>query len=240
MTEKQWRERFGEMVREYIRSPELERYFSVKMTKPRAAVMVTQQSLFVRHRRDCWAYVSGNCPVLGVKQKILEHEYEEIIRDQFSEYGHLALIIRQGTSVGLSPKEIIDAAPLPATTATLYAWGWMTKEKPWTEGLAALTITEWCNDDRLLGDLGGGQSTRMARRWMEDLGFTWKDMPNLQAHSQADERHSDMFLPFLSEHAIGEKEELAIQAGRESLELNKLFREGIARAQEKIPLAEHG
>ncbi len=89
MTEKQWRECLGEFVRDYIRSPELEYYFSIKMNKPRAAVMVKQQSLFVRHRRDCWAHVSANCPVLGVKQRILEHEYEEIIRDDFSDYGHL-------------------------------------------------------------------------------------------------------------------------------------------------------
>ena len=236
MQESDWKQRLGEMVRDYIRSPELERYFSVKMTKPRAAVMVTQQSLYVRHRRDCWAYVSGNCPMLAVKQRILEHEYEEIIKDEYSEYGHLALIIRQGGSLGLTPEEIIHAVPLPTTQATLYAWGWMTKEKPWIEGLAALTITEWCNDDRLLGDLGGGQSTRMAKRWMEDMGFTWKDIPNLQAHSQADEKHSDMFLPFLAECATGEKEKLAMQAARESLDLNKLFREGISRAMGNIPV----
>ena len=109
MTEKQWHECLGELVRDYIRSPELEFYFSIKMNKPRAAVMVKQQSLFVRHRRDCWAHVSANCPVLGVKQRILEHEYEEIIRDDFSDYGHLHLIIRQGKSVGLEPEEIIHA-----------------------------------------------------------------------------------------------------------------------------------
>jgi len=103
MKQSAWRETLGEMVRDYIRSPEIEHYFSVNMSKPRAAVMVTQQSLFVRHRRDCWSYVSGNCPVLAIKQRILEHEYEEIIRDQFSEYGHLALIIKQGQSVGLAP-----------------------------------------------------------------------------------------------------------------------------------------
>jgi len=235
MTEAQWRERLGGLVRDYIRSPELEHYFSVKMTKPRAAIMVKQQSLFVRHRRDCWSYVSGNCPVLGVKQKILEHEYEEIIRDEYSEYGHLHLIIRQGKSLGLSPEEILNAEPLPMTRATLYAWGWTTREKSWIEGLAALTVTEWCNDDRLLADLGGGQSTRMARRWMGDMGFTWKDIPNLQAHSQADEKHSDMFLPFLKEFATGEMEKLAIKAAKESLDLNALFRKGIAEAQEKIP-----
>jgi pyrroloquinoline quinone (PQQ) biosynthesis protein C len=236
MNEAGWRDPLGGMVRDYIRSPELERYFSVKMTKPRAAVMVTQQSLFVRHRRDCWAYVSGNCPVLGIKQRILEHEYDEIIRDQFSEYGHLALIIKQGESVGLRPEEIIHAEPLPATRATLYAWGWITKEKSWLEGLSAMTITEWCNDDRLLGDLGGGQSTRMAKRWMEDMGFTWKQIPNLQAHSQADEKHSDMFVPFLAEHATGEKEALALRAAKESLDLNAMYREGIAEAQERIRL----
>lgn len=235
MTEGGWRGCLGEMVRDYIRSPELGHYFSVKMTKPRAAVMVRQQSLYVRHRRDCWSYVSGNCPVLAVKQKILEHEFEEIVRDEYSEYGHLQLIIRQGRSVGLSPEEILNAEPLPATRATLYAWAWITREKSWVEGLAALTVTECCNDDRLLADLGGGQSTRMAKRWMEDMGFTWKDIPNLQAHSKADEKHSDMFLPFLREFATGEMEGLAVKAAKESLDLNAIFRKGIAIAQEKLP-----
>ncbi len=112
----------------------------------------------------------------------------------------------------------------------------MTSEMPWTESLAGMTITEWCNDDRLLGDLGGGQSTRMAKKWMEDMGFTWKQIPNLQAHSQADEKHSDMFLPFLAEHATGKKEAPAIQAAKDSLAFNAMYRKGIARAQERIPL----
>jgi pyrroloquinoline quinone (PQQ) biosynthesis protein C len=235
MTEKGWKECLGELVRDYIRSPELEHYFSVRMTKPRAAIMVTQQSHFVRHRRDCWANVSSNCPVMAVKQKILEHEYEEIIKDDFSDYGHLHLIIRQGQSVGLTADEIMNSKPLPTTMASLYAWGWMTRVKPWTESLAAMTITEWSNDDRLLGDLGGGQSTRMAKKWMAELGFTWKEIPNLRAHSQADEKHSEMFLPFLARYAVGEKEAAVIQAAKESLELNAIFREGIARAQEKLP-----
>jgi hypothetical protein len=76
----------------------------------------------------------------------------------------------------------------------------------------------------------------MGRRWMDDLGLAWRDMPNFVAHSQADEEHSDMFLPFLSEYATGEKEELALAAVKESLALFALYREGVARAMEKIPL----
>ena len=81
----EWRKAIGEMVRDHMRSPELEHYFSVKMNKPRAQLMITQLGLYIRHRRDCWAHVSANCPVMGVKQAILQHEYGEVIKDQFSD-----------------------------------------------------------------------------------------------------------------------------------------------------------
>ena len=173
MNRKEWRQELGELVRRAMRSPELEHYFRVKITKPGAQVLITQLGLFIHHRRDCWAHVSGNCPHMSVKQKILQHEYGEVIKDEYTEHGHMELIIRQGKALGLSPKEVLEVDPLPTTRATLYAWGWMTREKSWLEGLASLTITEWANDDRLLQDLGGGLSSRMAKRWMEDLGFGW-------------------------------------------------------------------
>ncbi len=154
-----WRQRIGEMVREQMRSPQLERYFSVKMTKRRAQLMLTQLGLFIRHRRDCWAHVSANCPALAVKQKVLQHEFGEVIKDQYSDFGHLDLIVRQGRAIGLSVDDVMRAEPIPTTRATLYAWAWMTREKSWIEGLAALTVTEWSNDDRLLADQGGGHST---------------------------------------------------------------------------------
>lgn len=229
-----WRQSIGEKVREHMRSPQLEHYFSVRLTNARAQIMLKQQGLFVRHRRDCWAHVSANCPEMAVKQKILQHEYGEVVKDKYSEFGHLDLIIRQGKAVGLSQEEILNAMPLPKTRASLYAWAWMTRTKSWVEGLAALTVTEWGNDDRLLADQGGGHSTRMAKRWTEDLGLSWNDMPNFKAHREADEEHSDMFLPFLSRFATGEKEHLALQAVQESLELFAIYREGVARAMEAI------
>ncbi len=230
-----WRKAIGEMVREHMRSPQLEHYFSVKMTKPRAQVMLTELAHFVRHRRDCWAYVSGNCPEWAVKQKILEHEFGEVIKDQYSEHGHIDLIIRQGKAIGLTAEDILNVEPITTTRATLYAWAWMTREKSWIEGLAAMTVTEWSNDDRLLGDQGGGHSTRMAKRWIEDIGIKMKEMPNFSAHAEADEDHSEMFLPYLSKFATGEKGEMALKAVRESLDLFAIYREGVAVAMEKCP-----
>ena len=232
----EWRKVIGEMVREHMRSPALEHYFAVKMNQRRAQLMIAQLGLYIRHRRDCWALVSANCPVMTVKQKILQHEFGEVIKDDYSDFGHLHLIIRQAEKVGLSAEDVLSTKPIPSTTATLYAWAWLTHAKSWIEGLAALTVTEWTNDDRLLKDIGGGHSTRMGKRWTEDMGIRWRDMPNFVAHSQADEEHSDMFLPFLEEYATGEKERMALDAVKESLDLFALYRLGVARAMEKIPL----
>jgi len=90
----------------------------------------------------------------------------------------------------------------------------------------------------LLQDVGGGLSSRMAKRWMDDLGFGWEQMPNFKVHSQADEEHSDMFLEDLENFATGEKEKLVYQAAKESMELLKIFRYGIAKEMEI--LAEQG
>jgi hypothetical protein len=53
-------------------------------------------------------------------------------------------------------------------------------------------------------------------------------------HSQADEEHSDMFLDDLERFAVGEKEGLVVQAAKESMELHKLFRGGIAKEMERL------
>jgi hypothetical protein len=76
----------GDMVRDHVQSPELEHYFSVRMNKQRAQLMITQLGLFIRPRRDCWAHVSANCPVMAVKQAILRHEFGEVIKDEYSEF----------------------------------------------------------------------------------------------------------------------------------------------------------
>jgi pyrroloquinoline quinone (PQQ) biosynthesis protein C len=230
-----WSAAFGELARQTMLSPELERYFSIPITRARAQLILMQLSLYVRHRRDCWAYVSGNCPVLAVKQKILAHEYEEMIRDQHSEHGHLDLIIRQGKAIGLSASDILDAKPIPSTTATLYAWGWICKKQNWLAGLSAMSMTEWNQDDRLLADIGGGHAFRMGQRWVDQLGITWDDLPNWRAHREADKGHVDMFLPVWEEYGKEENQALVLQAAKESEELYRMYQAGLADAMEKLP-----
>jgi pyrroloquinoline quinone (PQQ) biosynthesis protein C len=235
MRAKEWRDALGALVRKSMNTPEMEHYYSIKLTRPRAQLITSQSGIFTRHRRDCWSNVSANCPILPVKRKILEHEYEEVIKDEDSDGGHFALVLKQGEKLGLTRDEVINAKPLRTSMAAFYSWGWITREKGWVEGLAAMTITEWTNDDRLLADLGGGNTSRTAKRMIADLGIQWRDIPSHHAHSQADEKHSDMFLACFEELVSGKDEQLALEAAKESLDLMALYRVGIGQAMEQLP-----
>ena len=67
--------------------------------------------------------------------------------------------------------QVLKAEALPTTKAAIYGWFWIARNRPWQEAIAASTIAEWTNDDRLLGDLGGGNCTRLYKIWKRDLNF---------------------------------------------------------------------
>lgn len=234
MTEQEWSDQMVKLARAEIQSDVYKRYYGIKLTKACAQVYLAQLGLFIRHRRDCWANVSANCPELSVKQKILEHEYEEIIEDEYSKYGHLDLVVRQAKSIEVSPEEILNVRPLPTTMTALYAYGWLTRTRPWQEGLAVLMATERVQNNKLLEDLGGGHSLKTAKKWMEDLGLTWEQIPNTAAHSKADEKHSEMFLSVLAEFVPEHQEKKVLQGAKESLDLRELMYHGINEAMEKV------
>src|SRR5262245_41348384 len=143
MKAEEWRTVLGRLVLKSMNTAEMEHYYSIKLSRPRAQLITSQSGIFTRHRRDCWSNVSANCPILEIKRKILEHENEEVIADDYSDSGHFALVLKQGERLGMQREEIINAKPIPTTMTALYAWGWITRAKNWVEGLAAMTITEW-------------------------------------------------------------------------------------------------
>ena len=128
-----------------------------------------------------------------VKQRILSHEYEELVEDDYSDKGHLDLIFRQARSGA----QRATGAGRPA--AAHHPGGHLRlvvdcPDQAVAGGAGRLHIAEWTNDDRLLGDLGGGNCGRLYERWSQDLKFTDEQMPNFTAHRAADEKHSEMFL----------------------------------------------
>jgi pyrroloquinoline quinone (PQQ) biosynthesis protein C len=234
MKPQEWRQQLGECVRDLFRSPEMEQFYSIPLTLDRARIYLLQLGLYVRERRNFWPQVAANCPEFEVKQRIMEHEHEELVEDEFSKAGHLDLIFRQGKELGLSVDDVMKAEPLPTTKAAIYGWFWIARHRPWQEAVAASTIAEWINDDRLLGDLGGANSTRLNKIWKRDMNFSDAQMPNFTAHSKADVRHSDMFIDVLEKYVAPGREQDVIDTAKETMDLHRAYFGGMAQAMLKV------
>ena len=230
MKAQEWRKTLGECVRDLFMSPEMREFYATKMTPERARIYLLQLGIYVRQRRNFWPQVAANCPEFDVKQRIMAHEYEELIEDEHSKAGHLDLIFRQGKEVGLTVEEILNAEALPTTKASVYGWFWIARHRSWQEAIAASTIAEWTNDDRLLGDIGGGNCTRLYRIWKRDLNFSDEQMPNFTAHSKADVKHSDMFIDVLERHVAPGREQDVLETAKESMDLHRAYFGGMAHA----------
>jgi pyrroloquinoline quinone (PQQ) biosynthesis protein C len=231
----EWRSKFNVMVREWITSPEMEQFYGLKFSHERAKLYMTQLSLYVQSRRSYWLQIGANCPHMDVKKRILEHEYEEAIKDEHSPTGHLDLVVRQGAVFGLSAEQILNPEPIPSSRAAFYAWGWIARHKPWTEAIAASTSSEGMNDDRLLRDLGGGSTTRLAKMWAHDLDLRPEQMPHFTSHSKADEKHSDMFTDMLEQYVRPEDEDKCLGAVKESFDIMRSYFGGMAATMLRLP-----
>lgn len=234
MEPSEWREKLAETVREIFVSPELTDFFGTPATPERGRLYLSQLSIYVRNRRHYWPQVAANCPEFVVKQRIMSHEYEELVEDDYSDAGHLDLVFRQGKELGMTPQQILDSKALPTTQACVYSWWWLARTRPWQEALAASTIAEWINDDRLLNDLGGGLSSHLRRNWERDMDFKPKQMPNFTAHSAADEKHSEMFLDIFEKYVPNGAEAKIVATARESMQLHRVFFGGMAAEMARI------
>ena len=101
MKPQEWRQKLGDCVRDLFLSPEMQHFYSIEMTRERAQIYLLQLGIYVRQRRNFWPQVAANCPEFEVKQRIMEHEHEELVEDEHSKAGHLDLIFRQGRELGL-------------------------------------------------------------------------------------------------------------------------------------------
>src|SRR6185436_8484558 len=107
MNAQEWRAKLSDVVKGWRLSPEAQDFYSLKVTPERAKLYMLQLSIYIRNRRNYWPQVAANCPEMKVKQRILAHEYEELVEDEHSKTGHMDLIVCQGKEVGLGADEVM-------------------------------------------------------------------------------------------------------------------------------------
>ena len=85
----------------------------------------------------------------------------------------------------------------------------------------------------LLGDIGGGNCTRLYQIWKRDLKFDDAQMPNFTAHSKADVKHSDMFIDVLEKYVSPGREQDVLDTAKESMDVHRAYFGGMAQTMSK-------
>jgi len=85
---------------------------------------------FMRASDVTMAAVAAQLSGARVKQRILAHEYEELVETQHSKTGILISLFVQGKEVGLSADEVMNAAPLPPQGGPCTVF-WIARTRPW-------------------------------------------------------------------------------------------------------------
>jgi hypothetical protein len=225
-------EELNRMVNRQFETPEFVRFLTVPLTRERARFFTVEGAHYIKNRRDCWGYVQGGAP-LDVKAIIWKHEEDELINDPRCNSDHYTLTVRTAESLGLTREQVERAEPFPMARATLYAWTLLAKDRPWLEAFTASAILERRNNGKIV--TGGSLSARIGKKWVEELGFRWEDMPDIDVHKDADEAHSDLMEMVFDRHVRNAADEQAVLRGaHESLEIDRAYRGALADAMEKI------
>jgi pyrroloquinoline quinone (PQQ) biosynthesis protein C len=200
-----------------------------RLTRPVAQTFVTQFSLFTRHSRQCWANVVGNCPQLRVRQFLVaENLYEEEANEATSHYN---LIVKMGVAVGLTKKQIDEAAPTTSSAVAFLAWETLTRTRPWLEGLSAKMILERLNDKKL-----ANVSAVQAERWRRQLGLSARDVDFFNVHAEVDQVHGGKTMEFIEAYAgTPDKQAAVVAAAEASLQAWTIFFDGIAHSALSAP-----
>lgn len=228
-----WQE-LVELVNNQFDTPPFQRLLNLSFSKQRAQAMSIQMKHYVANRRDCWAFVSGGAPV-SVKRIIWEHEGEELMGDKGAgKPDHITLAVQEGKVFGLSPEDYERVRPLDAAVACFYAWIHLAKDRPWREAIAASAVLEMRNSDELVR--GGSLSYRIGKILERDVGIPLKKQINNAEHVEADVAHGHLLLDVARDHCQTEADQQAmIRGARESLMIDRAYREMLANMLEALP-----
>lgn len=132
--------------------------------------------------------VHANCPLLPVRQQLLEN----LITEERGTENHPELWLRFAEALGVPREEVTTATPLPETTALIETFRTLTRERSYQVGVAALLAYEAQVPEVAVTKIDG------LKRF---YGITdQQGLAFFQVHVQADRYHADTGRHILHEH----------------------------------------
>ncbi len=150
--------------------------------------------------------VHANCPLLPVRQQLLENLLEE----ERGAENHPELWLRFAEALGVHREEVATATPLPATTALVETFRTLTRERSYLAGVTALLAYEAQVPEVAVTKIDG------LKRF---YGITdQQGLAFFQVHVQADRYHAETGWQILREHLAPEQTEEVLNSCERALD----------------------
>ncbi len=195
-----------------------------EVPRARLSVFASQFYLQVREFPRAVSALHAACTFPEERLALAESLYEEET-GRISGCGlpHPELFLRFGLGLGLERSELTDATALPGTAALIDWFELSTRQRPFIEGAAAITLAA---EGQVPGAFGP-----FARALERHYGLTREDVAFWDVHEIADRDHSDVGQSAVLAHAVTpDSQERVRRAVNRSLDMWWLFFDGIAAA----------
>lgn len=220
------------MANDVFKSDDYRHFFSVPLTRDRAAYYIFQRSHFHLNRRQCWALVQAKAP-FDVKQLIWDHEREELAGD--AERGvenHWVLGMKEGETVGMKAKDF-RKPPGDCTLICAGAWAHIAETAPWLEAIAASGVLEIANSDAIVK--GGGVANRLAKKMSKELNIPLRKQHSNKEHMEVDVIHAALLNKVAETHVKDKEDVDAVLSGAtKSLAINRIWLGLMAKEMERL------
>jgi pyrroloquinoline quinone (PQQ) biosynthesis protein C len=215
-------------------SEQFRRLLGLRMNRARAQTYVIQRTHWTLNRRDCWAASQSVAP-LAVKKLIWDHEREELDGDR--ERGlpdHYALSVQEGEAIGLTREDFARIAPSDGCFACCYAWRHLAQHSHWLKAVASAACLETSNSDEVVR--GGGMARRMAIKFRDEAGISFKQQPSNVEHMAADVAHAHLLLEVIDHHVTTDADrQFVLDGAQESWAIDRVWKGQLAEAIAAVP-----
>ncbi len=226
------RNKLYQMANGVFRTDEYRHFFSLPLTRERAAYYIFERSHFHLNRRQCWALVQAKAP-FDVKQLIWEHEQDEFAGDdERGVENHWVLGMKEGLTVGLKPRDF-KKPPSDGTRICTDAWSHVAEASPWLEAVSASGVLEIANSDEVVK--GGGVARRVARKLTKELGIPLREQYSNKEHVVVDVEHANLLTRVAENHVRSRDDaDIVVSGATKGLAINRTWLGLLADQMEKL------
>ena len=193
------------------------------LSKEQVRHWIEQQFYLTGRVHDLIGPLYVNCEDAAVRTQILENLIEEETGQISKSAPHPELYIRLGTALGSSRETMQHIRPLPETVAIRTWWIWVVAQRPFVEGLAAVSVA---GEAQVPG--AGDEFSRILE---QDYGLTHEETAFWWVHEEADKEHGGGAVALVSRLAKTDEEQQRVRdAVDHTLELLWRFFDGLELA----------